>query len=424
MKRELNDIEYMNFSFGQPYNIVTVLRIKGKITTDLLENALEKIQERHPLLKAGIELDEKGMPWITTNDVGSIPVSVINRVNNLDTQNKFHLELITPFDFEQIETPLFRVTILPSSQDFDLILCGQHTLGDGLSMVFLARDIIHFLNNPNAKVEKLNAPVRDDDIFKPKVRRTISKTPLRAYILTFFMRIIHAFLFGFSKRKSSLDDWTKSKHDDLKIYSWNFTEEQTENFLKKCKQERVSVHSAICTSFLPYFPSINNPVNLRERMNFHIGDSYGLFAGGTVFKMKYRKNKDFWSNSRLYQRKLIWNLRDRKVFRYTRSINKSLSLSYMKKGRDIFIDIASRQNPFAVTNLGALDRLGLALADEDGFSLDSFYGAVSGTFNAVTVLVYTLRNKMHFHLHYMESKHNFVKLKQYVENAMKKLLDS
>lgn len=423
MKRELNDIEYMNYSFGQPYNIVVVLRITGKLTIELLENALEKMQQRHPLLKARIELDDKGMPMVTSEKVGSIPIRIIDRFDDKATQKEFHKELVTHFDYENKELPLFRVSFLPTQKNSDIILCGQHSICDGLSIVFLVRDIIYYLNNPLGKVEVLDAPARDEDIFTPKIRRRISKSPLRAYLMISLLKVVHAFLFGFRKGRKHLERKLKANHDDIQIYSWNFSESQTEEFLKRCKREKISVHSAICTAFLPDISTINNPVNLRERLSFPIGDSYGLFASGTVFKMKYKKRKDFWSNTHRYQRKLIWNLRDGKVFGIYKSINKSVPLSFISKSRDVFVDIVSKQNPFAITNLGSLDRLGLVL-DSDEFTVDSFYGAVSSTFDAITILVFTLRKKMHFHMHYMESVHDIDELKQLSENVIKRLLES
>jgi hypothetical protein len=55
MKRELNDMEYLNFSLGQPHNIAVVLKIKGNLPVDSLTEALTKAQQRHPLLKVRIE---------------------------------------------------------------------------------------------------------------------------------------------------------------------------------------------------------------------------------------------------------------------------------------------------------------------------------------------------------------------------------
>jgi hypothetical protein len=423
MIRELNDIEYMNYSFGQPYNIVVALRISGKVTLELLENALEKIQQRHPLLKSRMELNDKSMPCITSEKVGLIPIEVIENSNEIETQKIFHKELVSHFDYDNKELPQFRVSFLPNKGYSDLVFCGQHSICDGLSMVFLARDILFYLNNPSGEVEVLSAPIRNEDIFPPKIRRRISKRPFGTYLMMSSLRVVHAFLFGFKKGKKRLERKLAARHDDIQVYSWNFSEKQTEEFLKKCKREKISVHCAICTAFLPHISTINNPVNLRQRLNFPIGESYGLFASGTVFKMKYRKRKDFWSNARRYQRKLIWNLRDGKVFGIFKRINKSVPLSYLSKGRDIFVDIVSNQNPFAITNLGSLDRLDLAL-DSGEFTIESFYGAVSSTFDAITVLVFTLKKKMYFHIHYMESVHDIDELKQLAADAKRRLLES
>ncbi len=58
MRRELNEIEYLNWCFGQPYNIVISVRIRGNIPPDRLQSALDKAQQRHPLLKVNTILDE------------------------------------------------------------------------------------------------------------------------------------------------------------------------------------------------------------------------------------------------------------------------------------------------------------------------------------------------------------------------------
>ena len=383
MKRELNDMEYMNFSMGQPYNLAVVIRIKGNLTEELLSSVFVKLQTRHPLLKVRIEYEEDTIPWFTSENVDVIPISVVKRVDEAHTKREFQKHLITPFNYEKKEQPLFRVTLLSSEQNSDLVLSAQHTITDGMSMVFLVRDLVQYLNYPKEKIDVLNAPAKTEDIFPKKIRRTISRTSFRAKIMIILFRIYHAFLFGIGKGKKKIEETMESKHDDLQIHSWNFTEKQTKSFLKKCKEEGISVHSAICASFLSDISTINNPVDLRNRLNFPIGESFGLFAGGTVISMKYKQKKGFWSNAQRYQRKLIWNLRDRKVFGIHRAFNKSVPLSEMSKLGILFVDILSRENPFAITNLRDLDRLGLTLEAEN-FSVESFYGAVSNALDAMT----------------------------------------
>ena len=423
MKRELNDMEYMNYSMGQPYNLAVVIRIMGNLTEESLKSVFVKLQIRHPLLKVRIEHDDKDIPWLTSENVEAIPITVVKRLDEAHTRREFQKHLVTPFDYEKKEQPLFRITLLSSNQNSDLVLCAQHTITDGMSMVFLVRDLMKYLNYPKEKIDVLDAPANTQDIFSKKIRRTISKTSFRAKILIILLRIYHAFLFGVGKGKKKIEETMESKHVDLQIHSWNFSEEQTKSFLKKCKTRRISVHSAICTAFLPEISTINNPVDLRNRLNFPIGESFGLFAGGTVISMKYRNKKDFWSNAQRYQRKLIWNLRDRKVFGIHRAFNKSVSLSDMSKLGILLVDILSRENPFAITNLLDLDRLGLTLEAEN-FSIESFYGAISNALDAMTVVVFTLRKKMYFHYIYMETHHEIDRIKQISENVIKTLLES
>lgn len=423
MKREINDLEYLNYSMGQPYNLVVILRIRGKITVSLLEKVLSKAQQRHPLLKVRIELNKNRMPWFTSERVGSIPISFIERLDEGDTLKEFHKQLVTPFNYGSKVVPLFRVSLLTADQNTDLVLCCQHTITDGMSMAFLTRDIIKYLNNPTEKIVVLDAPIKDEDIFTPKIRRSIPKKPFRSKLLLFFLRIYHFFIFGFGKGKKVLEEKADSKHDDIKIHSWTLSEDQTKEFLKKCKKRKISVHSAICTAFLPDISTINNPVDLRNRLNHPIGESFGLFAGGTIVKAKYQKRKDFWANARRYQRKLIWNLRDRKIYSVNRMLNKSLSLSTIKSFGQLFVDIVSRQNPFAITNLRSLDKLGITF-ESDIYSVDSFNAAISNTLDAMTVVVFTLRKKMYFHYHYMESIHDVERIKQIAKDANKRILES
>jgi len=418
MIRELNDLEYLNYTVGQPYNIVVMLRIKGKLTISLLEKALMKAQQRHPLLKVRIVQNEKGMPNFTSESVGPIPISVIKRQNDTDTLKEYHKQLSSPFNLDSKVLPLFRVSLLTADQNTDLVLCCQHTITDGMSMAFLIRDLINYLNNPTEKIIVLDTPLRDDDIFTPKVRRSIPKRAFRTKFMLFFLRIYHFLIFGRREAKQ-----TDSKHDSVQIHSWTLSEVQTSEFLKKCKDRRISVHSAICTAFLPDISTINNPVDLRNRLNYPIGESFGLYAGGTVVMAKYRQRLGFWTNARRYQKKLIQNLRNKKLYNGNKFINKSIQLSTAQEFGQLFVDIVSRQDPFAITNLRSLDKLGITF-ESNKFSVISFNAAVSTTLDAMTLVVFTLRKQMYFHFNYLETKHDFDRIKRMSENAKKRIIES
>jgi hypothetical protein len=102
-----------------------------------------------------------------------------------------------------------------------------------------------------------------------------------------------------------------------------------------------------------------------------LGESFGLFAGGSVVKMRYRKNQDYCKNARRYQRKLLWNLRDNKVFGIHKYVHRDVPMELLERFDPIYIDTIADQEAFAITNLGSLDRMGLVLESEK-FSIESF----------------------------------------------------
>ncbi|MFX1551521.1 MAG: condensation domain-containing protein, partial [Promethearchaeota archaeon] len=274
MIRKLNALEYLNFSIGQPYNLVVVLCIKGAILKNELKIALGKVQQKHPLLKVRIQIDEEGSYYFISEDVGEIPIETTEFENDSKTTKFFLRNLEIPFDMDNINQPLFRVTFLSSPQRNDVILCAQHTITDGLSMALLTRDLVHILNNPDIEVTPVNSPMSEKDIFPPKIRRRIPNSTFRTRILLFFLRLYYFLRYG--KKKEDLRYATDYKEDDLRLISWNLSKDETDMFIQLCKFKEVSVHSAICTAFSPDISIINNPVNLRGRLNYPIGEAFGL----------------------------------------------------------------------------------------------------------------------------------------------------
>lgn len=420
MERKLNDLEYFNFSLGQPYNLVVVLSIRGSIFIDEFKLALKKAQEKHPLLKVRIQGNNEDLYSFISKNVGEIPIETLEFENESKTTKFFLKNLETPFDMIDPVKPLFRVTLLHSLERSDLILCAQHTITDGLSMAFLMRDIIDFLNDPNIEVSPIDSPMNKEDIFPSKIRKKIPKSAFRAKIFLFLLKVYYFLRHG--KRKEHLHYASDYKEDDLRLISWNLSKEETDLFIHLCKMRRVSVHSAICTAFLPDISIINNPVNLRERLNYPIGEAFGLYAGAAIVKMKYKDKYDFWENVKKYQKKLRLSLRDKNVYKIFKIVHTGVSINVLKDLAPLFFEVAVPQEAFAITNLGSLDRLGIDL-DSKKFSIESFYGAISFALGAITVLVYTMRGKMYFNFHYLESRHITQRMNSMVVNSKNRILD-
>ena len=61
--------------------------------------------------------------------------------------------------------------------------------------------------------------------------------------------------------------------------------------------------------------------------------------------------------------------------------------------------------------------------DSKNFSIESFSGAISFAIGAITVLVYTMRGRMSFHFHYLESRHEEQRMKNIAENVQTRIRD-
>jgi tyrocidine synthetase III len=127
---------------GTTYNMPGGIRIKGKLVVQQLENALQKLVERHEALRTAF----------TT--VENVPVQFLVQTHiKLEVENctdeAVHNRLndfVKPFDLHQ--APLFRVKLLQlSDSDFVLLYDIHHIIGDGVSLEIIIRDLFSFYRN-------------------------------------------------------------------------------------------------------------------------------------------------------------------------------------------------------------------------------------------------------------------------------------
>jgi hypothetical protein len=60
-----------------PYAVVTVVaRIEGDVSEGMFTETVAKVQQRHPNLRVRIQEDHEHQPWLTSEGVGDIPISV------------------------------------------------------------------------------------------------------------------------------------------------------------------------------------------------------------------------------------------------------------------------------------------------------------------------------------------------------------
>ena len=235
-KRKLQANERRHFR-GPNSTIPIIVRIKGNINKINLKHAIKEIQKRHILLNVKIEVDNNNSAWFTTRDVDEIPIKIIERTSDKQWISICEVENKIPFDY--LHKPPIRIILLHSNKKSDLILFCHHMFSDGMSIAYLARDLMQILGNPEKKLKQLPPPPlldRDNIPKEYKINKLIQKIIERInnkwkkeeviFNQDDFLSIFNAY-------------WENNSH---KIKTIELSEKQTESLIKKCRNEKVTVN--------------------------------------------------------------------------------------------------------------------------------------------------------------------------------------
>ena len=303
-----------------PYAIVTmVARIRGNFSEGLLKDAVYKVQQRHVNLRVRIREDNNHNLWFTSEGVKNIPIEFVTRKTDEDWIEVYHNSCQTPFEFE--ERPAIRFILVHSTEISELIILSHHIICDGLSLAYLARDILIHLGDSTRKVEMLPDPVPMD---KDNLPQEVSINA----IVKFFINRMNK---KWKKNEIYFDQedyenlnrayWGKYKHEMLPI---EFSEEKTTALVNRCREEGVTVNTALTTAFVgaqsliqdsKFNPNIAIAGSIRDRLLHPAGEAMGYFAGGVNLKFKYNHKANFWENARRLHQKVKPLYTNKKLFK-------------------------------------------------------------------------------------------------------------
>ncbi|NLE76470.1 MAG: hypothetical protein GX605_06925 [Chloroflexi bacterium] len=317
-RRKVTPLE--RFLRRSPYSIVTmVARIRGDVSEAMLRDAVAKVQQRHVNLRVRIWEDQDHVPWFTSDGVGEIPVEVISRASD-DHWIELHREAAkVPFEFDV--RPAVRFILAQSPGMSDVIILCHHILCDGLSLAYLARDLMAHLGDPSQAVEALPDPVVVDQYTMPE---EVALNPI--------VRLIINRMNGQWERDRIVFDeedyraineayWTTYEH---RILSIELTEAETTALVDRCRKEGITVNSALTAAFVgaqcivegerPYHSSLAVAANLRDRLRRPVGEAMGFYAGMVTLKHRFDERLGFWENARRLHTKVQPLLTNKRLF--------------------------------------------------------------------------------------------------------------
>ncbi len=191
------------------------------------------------------------------------------------------------FVFPIEKGPLIKFILLKDSNSLDLIVNCHHSICDGLSLVYLIRDILYYLVNFDKKIKtSLWAPPLNKDNIPTKAKSNIWTN--------FVIKVVNKY-WNKNKIKFSEEDYENLtelfwNENSCQIIAWQLNEKQTSKLLKSCKDEEVTVNSALVTAFIAAISTgdfnnrkthkrVHMPINIRDRLKISVGEAFGFHVG-------------------------------------------------------------------------------------------------------------------------------------------------
>ena len=186
VKRKLFYIERMLFVNGirsvDPVSLIIHGAFKGNIPEERVRLALDKLQKKHPALRARITKG-KYIHYEDT-DYPPIPLRIAERVSDDTWKIEKEKFIAEPFVFEK--GPFVRLLWVRSKERSEFVLMGLHVVIDGKSLYQLIKEFYILINEPDKEMKPYN-PILSMKELLPEI--TLSwREKLIGNIYTEFMR--------------------------------------------------------------------------------------------------------------------------------------------------------------------------------------------------------------------------------------------
>ncbi|MFW9912499.1 MAG: condensation domain-containing protein [Candidatus Thorarchaeota archaeon] len=307
------------FLFGPNAHISLVLRLKGQVSKEALEKAVEKMLITYPQFRVRIEWDEAGVHDSTTEGAAKIPVKVYPRESDSHWKDVLNLEHAIPL--RPSKGPLTRFILVKGDDTSELIVFCHHTISDGRSLEFALREVLLHLNDPERKSpEFLDVPPQTLDIFPKGSEWGRVKRGLVGRINKNWQREKVPF-----DEEDLVNIWEASwKNTSYGIEIIEFDENETKGLVEVSRENVVTLNSTLLIALVkaridavgPYDgkAKVATAVDARRRLRIDCSDAVGFYAGGSFMEFKYKESAPLWDNVRVYHKAVSKDLENNNIF--------------------------------------------------------------------------------------------------------------
>jgi hypothetical protein len=285
--RALGPFEHLIWLVDQwtPLRVVLVVRIEGSsVSTVDLSSALLQAQRRHPMLRTAIHANENGEPHFVPSSA-PIPLCVIQRADPLQWLRE--AEALSAIPFEPGDSPLLRAALVQGEAVSELILVAHHSIGDGVSAMYLVRDLLESMEGYKLK---LLPPRPSLEVFVFGIKQApdgrAPVPPIR------------------SRPSQMLERLQEPVLQTMEIGS-----RELEQILACCRAANTTLQGALLAAVLLSLPPRENlqclsPVNIRRLSSLGVED-FGLYISSGMASLDRKAPRNFWALARAARQQVL-----------------------------------------------------------------------------------------------------------------------
>lgn len=283
-----------------PVNCIFAAKIKGELLEQNFKTALEKIQQKHALLRVVIDSKSEKYPFfIEEKEIAPIPLRIVERKTDQDwlTESQKEWKIL----FEEEKTPLARVVWVRGQDVSEVFWAIPHCISDGTTGVTLMKELLQLLDNPALELEPYEAFTSVDEFLPSNFNVKSKKFKAKLYLT--FARLFFMLQQKSKKRNLGKDYVLHQKLDPT----------TTAQITERCKANGVSVHALLCSAFMQAFQEVKgkeakgkviSPVDVRHFIP-EIKEDH-LFAFAPTVDLTIKKgNSDLLNNAKQIKEDLV-----------------------------------------------------------------------------------------------------------------------
>ncbi len=304
--RPLSRVEHTiwRISRAAPLNFATVGVVEGPVDAERLRRAAASVQARHPFFRARIDHSNFRRPCFRWPDeVPALDIEIAEPGEGwVDV-----MERALNHRFDAANEPLVRIAWVPEGPERGrLVVTFHHVIGDGLSGVFVLRDLVAAAAGSH---EGALVPLGDtrpiDDRLAPRARGLAGKLRVARFLASeTWTQWRHG-----APAHPRIDEPAPPQSRTVRVVPHELDAETTTRIAARARAEGTSVHGALLAAIAlsvvadhdadrPVPIVLGSPIDLRRRLEPPAGEDAGFFVSMIPFRCRLDHSMPFWDLAR------------------------------------------------------------------------------------------------------------------------------